>query len=273
MSKKTKSGKYLNPNNRGRKPGLGLILLIVLLLAAAAVILVLMGKGREPKPVETEPQALTETKIPETENPAAEETLPAMIATDEDINVNLNFGLYVTDIGGYTGMYMEDGSDEIVSNVLMLIVKNDGDQDVQYAEIGLELGEETAFFTLSTLPVGESVVLLEKNGLTWDETVDYVSALSMASNVAYFTEPMQLHSDKLKVQIVDGAINVTNISGEDIPGNISVYYKNAAADLLYGGITYRVTIEGGLKAEELRQVVTKHASNSGSRIMFITISQ
>jgi len=52
-----------------------------------------------------------------------------------------------------------------------------------------------------------------------------------------------------------------------------VYYKNAAQDIYYGGITYRITIEGGLKAGEIRQTMTKHASDTGSKIMFVTTSQ
>ena len=66
-------------------------------------------------------------------------------------------------------------------------------------------------------------------------------------------------------------LNVTNISDEDITGDVVVYYKNASADMLYGGITYRVTISGGIKAGEIRQVVAGHFSDSGSRIMFATV--
>ena len=77
--------------------------------------------------------------------------------------------------------------------------------------------------------------------------------------------------DKLSIDIEDGMINMTNISGEDITSTITVYYKNAAADIYYGGITYRVQIQGGLKADEIRQVMAKHASDSGSEIMFVTI--
>ena len=47
-------------------------------------------------------------------------------------------------------------------------------------------------------------------------------------------------------------LNVPNISDEDIPGDVVVYYKHASADMLYGGITYRVTISGGIKAGESR---------------------
>ena len=99
------------------------------------------------------------------------------------------------------------------------------------------------------------------------------SVLPMISNIAYFQEPLNAMEDDLKIGIVDGAINVTNISGEDIPGAITVYYKNAAADIYYGGITYRIQVQGGLKADEIRQVMTNHASDTGSKILFVTISE
>ena len=82
-----------------------------------------------------------------------------------------------------------------------------------------------------------------------------------------------LYPDQLKLQILDGAVNVTNISGKDIAGDIVIYYKNSAADLYYGGITYRVRIEGGLKAGEIRQIMASHFSDTGSKIMFVTIGQ
>ena len=107
--------------------------------------------------------------------------------------------------------------------------------------------------------------------MLWNAAEAYDQVTS--ENVAFFSEEPTLQEEKLKFQIMDGAINVTNISGEDIGGNIVVYYKNAAQNLYYGGITYRITIEGGLKADEIRQVMTNHASDTGSEIMFVTIAQ
>ena len=66
-------------------------------------------------------------------------------------------------------------------------------------------------------------------------------------------------------------MNITNISGNDITGDVVIYYKNASSDMLYGGITYRVTVTGGLKAGEIKQLTGSHFSASGSRIMFVTI--
>lgn len=265
MSKKKTSGKYAA---RKKKSGRGLMIAIVIvaiLLVALSAILLLDRSD------ETESTSAVSTET--VNNTAGEAAAAQTVATiPAETSVSLGHGLYITDIGSYTGVYMEDGTDEILSGILMMVVKNDGEQDIQYAEITLPVGDETASFSLTTLPVGEKVVLLEKSRMAWNEDIDYDSCLPQAGNVAYFQQPMSLHADKLKIGIVDGAINVTNISSADIPGNIVVYYKNAAQDLYYGGITYRITIEGGLKADEIRQVMTNHASDTGSKIMFVTIA-
>lgn len=245
-----------------------LVLVVVLLLALVAVMLLGLPTG-EKTPESTEFQTTEETMAQD----APEMIQPQETAPVVENAVNLGYGLFVTDTGSYTGMYMEDGTDEIVSGVLMLVVKNTGEQDIQYAQITMPIGDETATFILTTLPAGESVVLLETNRMQWQQDVDYAAILPKVENIAYFQGPVSTKVDKLKIGIVDGAINVTNISGEDIEGNIVVYYKNAAQDLYYGGITYRITIEGGLKADEIRQVMTNHASDTGSKIMFVTISQ
>lgn len=261
MSNKKRKGKY----EIKKKSGKGWILLVIAAVAAILLIAVLCLQS------EDQPQEAPATQPTETTTP--EETTTEPTITMEENSVNLGYGIYVTDIGSYTGMYMEDGSDEILSGVLMMIVKNGGEQDIQYAKITMDIGETQAVFTATTIPVGKSMVLLEQNKLTWDEAVDYSAILPKVENIAYFQEQPTTHEDKLEIQIIDGALNVTNISGADIPGKITVYYKNAAEDLLYGGITYSVSIDGGLKADELRQIMTNHASDTGSEIMFVTIAE
>ena len=178
-------------------------------------------------------------------------------------------GLEVTKIGSYTGIFVEDGSDGPVSRILMVIVKNTGKQTVQYAQVELSDGHTVAQFTLSTLPPGESVVLLETTRMSYDagKTLDQVTI----KNVAVFPQEPEPWEDQLKIQALDGALNVTNISGKDITGDVVIYYKNAASDLLYGGITYRVTIKGGIKAGEIKQVSAAHYTAKGSRVMWIAV--
>ena len=194
---------------------------------------------------------------------------PATVNGIKDININLGNGMYITNVGGYTGIYMEDGSDELVTGVTMIIVENTGKDDIQYAEILLPIGKEEAKFVLSTLPAGEKVVLLEKERMGYSGESDCGSAI--AQNVVIFDKPLDKMEDQFEIQLLGGMMNVRNISGSDIRGNIVIYYKNSAADILYGGITYRLTIEGGLAAGEVRQMPGSHISEKGSEVMFITV--
>lgn len=267
MSKKKTAGKFAAKKKKTNKGLVAVLVIVALLLLALAVLMLLGMPDSGSEPAETRAQTATETQAPDI---AQTQPLPAAAPLEESA-VNLGYGLYATDMGSYTGTYMEDGTDEIVSGVLMLVVENAGEEDIQYAEITMDFGEKQAAFDLTTLPAGAKVVLLEKNRMQWDDSMDDGTVVPMVQHVAYFQEPISTMEEKLKIGIVDGAINVTNISGEDIPGTISVYYKNAAADIYYGGITYRIQIQGGLKADEIRQVMTNHASDTGSKILFVTI--
>jgi len=191
----------------------------------------------------------------------------AQIDEIKETSINLGYDMYITEVGKYDGVYMEDGSDERVSDILMITVKNEGVNAIQYAEISMPVGEKTASFALSTLPPNSTIIVLEKNRMSY-EKADYTTAI--AENVAIFSEPLNLCEDRLKIQCLDGIMNVSNISGEDIEEDIVIYYKNSATDVLYGGITYRLRVENGLKNGEIRQIAASHFSESGSRIMFVT---
>lgn len=188
----------------------------------------------------------------------------------EEISMNLGHGMEIINLGSYTGAFVEDGTDEQVADVMMIVVHNTGEEYIQYAEITVAGDNGDASFLLSTLPPNASVLLLEQNRMNYDENITYSSAV--AENVAVFIEPVSLQDDKLSIQALDGALNATNVSGEDITGDIYIYYKNSSVDMYYGGITYRAKVEGGMAADEIRQVMTNHFSAEGSTIMFVTIA-
>ena len=166
----------------------------------------------------------------------------------------LGNNLYITDIGKYTGVYMEDGSDEFVSDVMMVVLKNESESPLQLARINLQFAEFTANFEVTNLPAGESVVLLEKNRHAYVEE-SYIRAT--ADNVAFFREPMNLREDQVKLSGVNGAITVENLT-DQVMGEIYIYYKNSATDLYYGGITYRARVDSGLKPGKQTTVMTNH---------------
>ena len=179
--------------------------------------------------------------------------------------ISLGHGLEILEISGYTGAYMEDGSDEQVKNVLMLRVANAGREFIQYAEI--TMGQ--AVFTLSTLMPGETCLVLEQNRMTYNGGTEW--ATPTAQNVATFREKPTLCEDKLRIQTLDGCLNITNVSGADIDGDVVIYYKNYANGTYYGGITYRVRIAGGMKADEIKQLMVSHFNMDSSKIVFVTV--
>ncbi len=192
------------------------------------------------------------------------ETIPVETVTDD---IELDFGLTITDSGKYTGLYMEDGSNEVLSDVMMVIVQNNGDRDIQLAEFTAEADGETYRFQLTNLAVGARAVLLD---LDRKPSGGAVTSAAM-ENTALFELPMALCADVIKVSGMDGMVNVQNISGEDITGDIFVYYKYAAQDIFYGGITFRVRVEGGLRAGEIRQIPAGHYTAEGCTIVQVTV--
>ena len=250
-------------NNKKKSKGtLTVVLFLIVIVLAVNCVFMLVNVSQHIEPEVTDMPVASEIE----EGTQATENV--QIEAVEAVDIDLGEGLVIRDIGSYAGIYMEDGTDEVVSGILMLMVTNNGEATVQYAEISLTVGDRMASFTMSTLPVGKSMILLEQSRMTYDKTADYTDA--SVKNLAFFPEEPGMCEDKIQIQSLDGAMNIQNISGNDITGDIVVYYKNSSADMLYGGITYRVRITGGLKAGEVRQIVSSHYSTSGSSIMFVT---
>ena len=182
----------------------------------------------------------------------------------------LGEGIELQALSGYQGPYVEDGTDDIVSDVLAITVRNDGDKTVQYAHIILTQGETAYEFDVTTLPVGASAQLLELSRQPMPDSTDGMTAQVTACAV-FDTEPTMCE-DVFQIEMQDTAITITNNSGSDITGQIYVYYKIAYGDLYMGGITYRVGT-AGLKAGESTTCYAGHFSTDYSKLMFVTYVQ
>lgn len=181
---------------------------------------------------------------------------------------DLGSGVTVDGLRDYTGAYMEDFSDEVVSDVLGILVSNQGTESIQYMEILLSDGTTTAEFVVSTLLPGQTMLVLEQNRIAYSTAPEFTSATTQ--NVAFFSEEPSLWEDSLEIQCLNGVLNVTNISETDIQGDIVIYYKNLVNGVYYGGVTYRTRIEGGLAAGEVRQGTASHFSPDNSAVLFVS---
>ena len=190
-------------------------------------------------------------------------------ANDEQaVLFNLGSNVQITGLISYTGAFMEDRTDEVVADVLGIQVMNSGSEFIQTMDITLTSGDTEAQFTLSSLFPGETVIVLEKNRMAYSDSLEFQSA--QTSSVAFFQTQPGMCEDQLKIQCLNGVINVTNISGEDISGDILIYYKNYVSGVYYGGITYRIRLEGGIKAGEIKQGTAAHFNPDNSTVVFVT---
>jgi hypothetical protein len=252
-------GKYLK--KKEKKKIKGPLLVLGLILAVLAVLWMLPEEEGMPPmnlPGETEQTASATQAQTETQKQA--ELKPIVLS---DV-------LTIQFFSDYTGMYMEDGTNEIVSGVMMILLENTSDKDLQLARIDLVYPDFTANFEITNLPAGEKLVALEKNR---HSAVTEMPQSAELKNVVFFEEPMSIREESLRISGSNGILEVENISGEDITGDIYVYYKNSATDLLYGGITYRVVIRGGLAAGKTTQMFSGHYSPETSRIVSVVYGE
>lgn len=266
-----------NKRNKKRQPARGSqygpILLVCVAILVVLIILVAVLRGcMDETPVETQDgvQTTEQGGADQEETTGADERYDVEIPVQTQEEIQLDEALKVVQISRYTGIYMEDGSDEIVSGIMMIQVENTAEQDLQLARIEIVYPDMTAAFEVTNLPAGKSVVLLEKSRQSLPQQ-EYESIA--IKNVLYFDEPMSLEEERLKIEGGTGYLDVSNISGEAITGTVYIYYKNSADDLYYGGITYRAKIEGGIQAGETMRVMTMHYSPENCEILMVTCGE
>lgn len=126
---------------------------------------------------------------------------------------------------------------------------------MQLAEISLTFADFTAEFDITNLPAGATMIVLEKNRRSY---VDQRYLNMSLQNLVYFENHLDVDSDLFEITGTDGEIYLKNISNSSIQGDVYVSYKYISGDILYGGITFRTTLPGGLKSGETKLISAKH---------------
>ena len=262
-------GKYSKKKkkNTGFRWLLAVVILLVLVVAALWIAAIIQEEPELPPPETTGTEAPVETSIPAAETAETQ----ALIQEGEAFHpINLGYGVSLEQVSKYTGIYMEDGSDQMVSGVMMILVTNTGEDDIQLMHIEVAYPEDSYHFQLTNLPAGSSMVLLE---LSRKPVPEGIPQSAIASNVVQFQENMTVDRSVYEISGAAGMMNVKNISGADIEGDIYVYYKYKMQDVFYGGITFRVTISGGLKAGEIRQIMASHFNPDNCQVIMVEAHQ
>ena len=185
------------------------------------------------------------------------------IETDASVN-----GISVVSVDSITGMYVEDGSDDVLSDILTVTFRNDADVTLQYAKLILSIGEEDYVFDISTVPPGQSVRAMEINRKSLVSADGDVSLNQ--ENIVWFNEEPSMCEDVLSVEQSSNGIILKNISSDTITAPVYVFYKNYVDDVLIGGITYRTGTDKDIKPGKTVVLSAGHFDPEVSQLMFIT---
>lgn len=192
--------------------------------------------------------------------------------SDEDNRESsLGNGIYIVSSEPYTGPFWEDGSDTAVEDIWSLKIVNSSDEDIEYLKIHAATAEAEGNFEVTVLPAGGELIVLESSAAAYPQ--DAEDARYVAENLAFFQEERSILPEQLTLYGQDNWIKAENISGEDIAGDICVYYKNLEDGIFQGGITYRAVFPGGMAAGEAEEQEVLHYMKDTSQIMYVTYDQ
>lgn len=174
-------------------------------------------------------------------------------------------GLILNDIARYSGQFIENGTDEYVSDIFAILLSNGSGTDIEYATLSFTASDGRPLtFTLSNLPKDGSIIVLEANKTPYSP----IQSLSLDSQQIVNMPTMSTMSDSLYISSSDNKIALSNTTTENLD-NICVYYKYLYdSKTLLGGITYQCRI-GSIATGSGVSASPSHYLSDSSRIMQI----
>ena len=167
-------------------------------------------------------------------------------------------------INGYSGIFIEDGSDKEVKNVAAIEVKNTSNKPLEFAQIQLYNGSKKLVFDVSTLPANSSAIVMEKNKASFNSS----KGVTYGGTTAGYVNSLEKSSSVKCKKVKNNGIEVTNTSSKNIPC-VRVFYKYKSDDGYYvGGITYTAKVED-LKAGASQTIYPSHFASDGGEIMMV----
>lgn len=175
------------------------------------------------------------------------------------------YDLVIHRLAPYDGMFVEDGTNATVEKVAMLLVSNEGDYPIEYAQISVQCGDQTLRFDISALPAGEKLVVQEKNGQILVNDV-----AQRASATVVRRANLEMSADKVEVvDNGDDTLTIRNLTKEAIP-TVRVFYKYYMKDedTFVGGIAFTVRVTR-LAAESAITIQPSHYTSQTGRVVMV----
>lgn len=174
--------------------------------------------------------------------------------------------LVIKAINSYDGVFVEDGSNRQVTGISAMVLVNNGEKDISYADIVLQQGKTELRYKATCIPAGATLVVQEISAAKYVEAEYVLSTVDVSAGTEF-----GMAEALIKVEEVEnGTLLITNLTAETISG-IHLYYKFAyeMGEIYVGGITYSVQI-ANLEPGKPQKVTATHFATGFSEVVMIS---
>jgi len=203
---------------------------------------------------------------------APAQTSPSVYPLEQQLALPVTFPgtkLTAQSLALYEGPFVEDGSEDVVTNVAALILQNASETGIVYAEVELILEGQRYCFTVTCLPPGGKVLVPEVSRKPFQQ-----GKITDCRCVELVEGRLGLARDRLRITRNGMAGVVMENTTQQELQNVCLYYKLYvnAQDMYVGGITYRYPV-GTLQAGQRLEVIPEHFVWGYSAIVGVGIGE
>ena len=231
-------------------------------------------KQDETLPESTEPAE--EVKQPPADLPPKVEILPEEEPEEGETEVGVKFpctvpgyDLVLEVIAPYDGMFVEDGSNRQSQQVAMILVKNNGDYPIEYAQLAVQYGDNQLVFAISALPAGERLVVQEQTA----QKIPQGPVTKVTALVVQQAEMVMSEKEIRVTDLGDDRLKVENLTDQNF-SSVRIFYKYYMKEeaVFVGGIAFAVKIYR-LDAKDTVTIQPAHYSSTTGRVVMVRTYQ
>lgn len=244
---------------------------LALVIMIIAVLIFILVFQKDPSSPNGGTPSETSATTPSTPNAPPSPTSPsAPQPTNPDGSLSFPYAISGTDlviqsVRSYDGVFLEDGSNQDVTGISTMVLVNNGQTGIEYAEITLNQGSTVLRYRATSIPAGATLVVQEATAAK-HVNLKYTAC---SANVAA-ASTFEMSESKVKVEeIENGKLLVTNLTNETI-SRVRVFYKFAfeKGKIYVGGITYTAELTA-LKPGQSAKLTASHFAAGSSEVIMV----
>ncbi len=177
-------------------------------------------------------------------------------------------GLVVESVLSYSGIYMEDGTGDTVSDITGLLLYNPTERMIRFGAFALEQNGRQLYFFVYCLPPESRCLILEKNRYAYTQ-----QAITQCRQLNVRWDYQDMHSQEVHVVGFGETLTVVNLS-QKRQRHVTLWYKRYDREGAYflGGVAFSA-YAFRLKAQEQRTLTPEYYDAGKARVVAVELEE